>query len=432
MAYLVDPMDEENKKKEGMNTSGVIGSSVTSSGSAGAPAVDTKAPTSSGFVGLQQYLDANKNQGAGMASEMTKSLVSEADAFKGDAASKALEANEKIAEAARKASASASQIGAGLINDTKDHYAQQGGPDYFGQARDFLSSSYTGPKAEEFTGSLKVSSDKVKDKLGNVGDAASQEDLLRTAYGQNGNYSKGFSMLDSFLINGSEGGRAVVDSTKAKASDISKSYEDAASRINSAMADAQAKHEASKSEVKNSAKALKSNILSRGENAAANLNKSFNPAFLGSAKASIGDGLTTKNVDDIQAIDALIGDAFDPEKYRKTFAMGRIPVSPPAPSEVVAGEAAVTPASAASSGSPSIIDQVNRQGVGAINSIVNAPENIANEAKKVPEPTPVFKLPTVSDAVPKTPSAPTVQIPTLKTVNNTVTSGKKQLKKWGI
>jgi len=392
MAYLIDPLEEKKKQDaaQGMGTSGVVGSNVSAPGSQGNVAADTKAPTSSGFVNLQSYLDANKGSGEGMAQNMTKKVAADADSYSGQAADAAAKAEQAMKDSVKDAAGNAQSIGGGIA----------GAKQNYGDAANFLNSGYGGPSAGDYTTDLKAGKDALTGKLDKVDDNATQQTMLRDTYGQNGNYSSGFGALDTFLIGNDSNAQKRIGEVKSKTADVAKSFDDSSGKIAQSEAAAKGILDTAKNELKGTISKRKGSIEDTGLKRMLDKNTT-NTNYKGFQAASLGDGLYDSDLMELEALSGLIGEEYNPSKYGRTWNAGEAP--PPPPPQAVAAAAAAAPAArAASSSAPSIIDQANKQGAGAINSIVKAPENTANAAKK--------------------PSAPIIQLPTLKTASKAADS----------
>jgi hypothetical protein len=314
MAYIADQDDDQIKKQQdqGLNTSGVVGANASAGPTAsGGAAVDTKAPTSTGFVNLQQYVDANQGTGAKMATDATKDLSNQVTSYGQNATDTVNGAKSGFASASR--DDEAKKITGGLAKDANGTY---------GQASKYLSSGYSGPQASDYTGTLGASKDTLNGQLNGVDKQSNQQDLLRNAYGSNGQYSNGFGQLDSFLIGGQQEGRDVINGVKAKTGDVNTAYNGAATSLNGMQTAAQNKLASNQAGIKTAAKTDLGNIVSAGNQTLAQKNASLNPNNVGTANASLGDVLTDKNHVDLQALSQLSGGQYDPNWNAKTFNAG--------------------------------------------------------------------------------------------------------------
>lgn len=314
MAYIADQDDDQIKKQQdqGLNTSGVVGANASAGPTAsGGAAVDTKAPTSTGFVNLQQYIDANQGTGAKMASDATKDLSNQVTNY-GQTAASTVSGAKGGFDAASKDD-EAKQITGGLAKDANGTY---------GQASKYLSSGYSGPQASDYTGTLGASKDTLNGQLNGVDKQSNQQDLLRNAYGSNGQYSNGFGQLDSFLIGGQQEGRDVINGVKGQTSTVNNAYNGAANSLNGMQTDAQNRLASNQAGIKTAAKTDLGNIVGAGNQALAQKNASLDPNNVGTAKGSLGDVLTDKNHVDLQALSQLSGGQYDQNWNNKTFNAG--------------------------------------------------------------------------------------------------------------
>lgn len=418
MAYITDLEEEKEKQKDGaQSTSGVVDSTATGGAATGkGPVVDTKAPTSSGFVNLQQYLDANKGAGAKMASESTKELSESADTYKKDADA-AVQSFQKDSSAAA-GDDDAAKLSSRLATDASGAYSD---------AAAFLGSSYGGPQAGTAAAELGASKEPIQGNLNKVDDTYYQKDLLRQTYGKDGHYTSGFGALDSFLMNGEQSGRDVISGVKAKAGEVGKAYDDAAARINQSETDARNKLAANQASLKDNARKVQENIVKQGLDKVGTINKGINRDFIETSDASLGDALSDKDRLDLEALANLAGADKDAAWYRKTFSSGRAK-----PVEV---QAAATAEAAPSSGNgggggggggqdspiiqaPNIVDE----GPGFFKKIARNARDMAKQARDARS--------TSTDGLP-IPSGPQVNVPSVQPIEEAADNAKGKAKDKG-
>lgn len=317
MAYIADQDDDQIKQQQdqGLNTSGVVGANAATGPTAsGSSAVDTKAPTSTGFINLDKYLDANQGTGAKMATDATKGLTNQVTDYSQTAAKTVSGAKGAFDAASR--TGEANKIKSGLASDANGTY---------GQASKYLQSGYSGPQTSDYTGTLGASKDTLNGQLNGVDKQSNQQDLLRNAYGSNGTYSNGFGQLDSFLMGGQQEGRDVLGNVKAQTGTVNNAYNGAATSLNGMQTAAQNNLASNKAGIRTAAKTDMGNIVGAGNTAVTAKNATLNPNNVGTANASLGDVLTDKNHVDLQALSQLSGGQYDPNWNNKTFNGGTAP-----------------------------------------------------------------------------------------------------------
>lgn len=195
MAYRSNLIDEEDQKGIAPATpsSGVF----TAQGSTGTPAQNQQAtPTSApsaagtGFVNLERYLGANQGAGAGIGKAALGTTGKEAyEASLGSTTAGYGSETQKAGEATAK---KAGELGAGL--EAKPMDTIQG-------ATEFLGESYSGPKADVAAARAKAEEAAQQQKLATLGTTAGQQSALQTAFrGQGKPYTKGYSILDQFIM----------------------------------------------------------------------------------------------------------------------------------------------------------------------------------------------------------------------------------------
>jgi hypothetical protein len=338
-------------------------------------------------------LNANADKGADLASKATQGLASEADSYQGNVANQVVDATKKAGDAGQKVLNDANSISSAMKNNIRDHQGEQDkvGSTQFEEAKNLLNSTYGGPKPEDYVSKLKVDGDALKEKLGSVGNSATQQDLAKQAYGKDGQYSSTWGALDSFLMQGSQGGRDVLNTVQNKATDIERGYGDAASKINEAVQNANTKIETAKNQIKDTAKDVKGNIVKKGEGKVADLNKAIDWKNIGASSASLGDGLTEKNVRDIEALDSILSNDFDLNQYLKTWKAGEAP-------PVQQGVAMESPIST-EDGRSDAVQAVNKAAVSGAGQIAKEMTKSIPTLKKIIQPQPIAKTPTIRDFI---------------------------------
>lgn len=298
MAFIADLTDEEKQKAadqgSGVRTSGVIDGSATSSGNQGDIAKPTTTP-GTGFINLQQYLDTNKGVGGKLAGDMTKGVNDSVDKFKSDSSSVVDQSKTNFASASQ--DDKANEINSSLKTNASGTYDD---------ASKFLGSAYSGPQATDYTASLAADRDRILGNLNQVDNQTFQQAALKDTFGKSGNpYTQGFGLLDSFLINGDESGRAKLAEVKARGGEVGSTYDTSAQELSNAEKSARGKFSANKNSIRDTAKSERENLIKAGESKIANLNKTLDANKIETSAASLGDVFEQKNFDDLDALAGL-------------------------------------------------------------------------------------------------------------------------------
>lgn len=333
MAYASTYQTEEEKKKleEGVNTSGIVGGTTAGGTAAGAAEQPQKTP-GTGYVNLQQYLDVNKGAGAKLASTVTEEANKAADTYK-TAADKALEESKnKYGQTVQDATQKASQVKSGIVQDADVNR---------NAAKDFLGAGFGGPQAQDFTAGLAADKGRVQSQLSSVTDINNQQAALQKNYGKQGNYTQGYGLLDSFLLQGDESGRQQIEATKNRANEVAKTYDSTAQAIASQEQKAKADFDASKKSIVDTAAQEKA----KRENEALRRANVMNVQIArekreGATNASIADALDDNQLADLQALADIAN--IDAE-YVRTLNPGRKPEPAAAPQPSSEGGVVFTP-----------------------------------------------------------------------------------------
>lgn len=318
--YASSYLTEEEKQKalqQGANTSGIVGGTTASGGSAGAQQGEAKDP-GTGFVNLQQYLDANKGAGAQLANDASKTLSAAADNYSTDASKLVQTAQDKFKEASKDTQAASINSGvkadASAIHDT---------------AKDFLGAGYSGPLANDYTAGLGADKTRLQTDLGKVDDQATLQSNLKTAYGKNGRYTDGFSLLDSFLARGDQSGQDALKAVKDKGTTVGNTYDATAATLGQAEQDAKTKLNQNKTSIVDTAKNTRTGIEDSGKQKVSDLNSALDPTNVDTKAASLGDVYTDDDYSKLLALSDLANLDGDTSWYDSTYNKGQKRPAPP-------------------------------------------------------------------------------------------------------
>ena len=313
--YASSYLTEEEKQKalqQGANTSGIVGGTTASGGAVGAAAGTEKDP-GTGFLNLSQYLDANKGAGAQLANDASKTVSTAADAYSTDASKLVQTAQDKFKEASKDTQAASINSGvkadASAIHDT---------------AKDFLGAGYSGPKAVDYTTGLAADKARLQASLEKVDDQDTLQSNLKTAYGKNGRYTDGFSVLDSFLARGDKSGQDALKAVKDKGTTVGNVYDTTAGTLGQAELTAKGKLDANKASIVDTAKASRTGLENVGKAKVENLNNTLDPDKIETSKASLGDVYTDDDYADLLALSDLANLDKDSSWYDKTHNAGKV------------------------------------------------------------------------------------------------------------
>lgn len=299
MAFMAPYLTDEEKRKaaEGTqrSTSGVVDSTVNASSNTGSPTASTEASTpGTGFVNLQQYLDMNQGEGARLAGEANKDLINQTEGFKQDSANLVQNSQGSFEKAT--GADTASKVASGLASDASATYKA---------AKDFLGAGYKGPTAADLTSELAVNQKELVDNLSSVDDSGVINSKLQSTYGKSGPYTAGFGLLDSFLVGGTDSGKAKLSEIKNEANAVQDTFEDTTSQLSEAEKQAQDALAANKQKVIEAAKATKGSTVKEADSKISELNNSISNK-VGASQASYGDVLSEDKAKDLEALDAIL------------------------------------------------------------------------------------------------------------------------------
>lgn len=321
MAYASSYLTDEEKKKAdaqaGVNTSGVIEGTAGAGTSAGMAEQQAKAP-GTGFVNLQQYLDMNKGAGAGIAGKVTEDVNKAADTYSTTAQQKLEQGKEKFSEASK--SGQASQIRSSIVSDA-DQNKQA--------AQDFLGAGYAGPRATDLAAPLAADRTKLQSDLSKVGDLEQQQANLQKAYGGTGNYSSGYGLLDSFILQGDQSGRDKINQVKGRAAEVGSTFDTTSSKLKAEEEAARNALAENKRSIVSTADQERARIENEANRKAQRINLEIAQQKREGAKnASIADALDDNQLSDLRALAELSNANTD---YFRTLDRGQAKAQPAAP-----------------------------------------------------------------------------------------------------
>lgn len=212
----------------GMATGGA-GGTAAAPASGGAPSA-AKPSTPGGWANLNNYLDANKDQGAAMGSQVAGSLNNEAQSAAGAITNDQNNFNTQVGQSGASLATDQSKIDQTLANPTKATDAD------VASFQNDLNGQYAGPK------SIADSSDwsdvagkaqKASSDLGNTQSEAGREQLLQNQYSR-GDYGVGSGMnrLDNLLVSGNADAQKAIQGVNSQWSGINDTLNNAVTQSN--------------------------------------------------------------------------------------------------------------------------------------------------------------------------------------------------------
>jgi hypothetical protein len=274
-----------------------------------APGSSQSGGSPSGYIPLQQYLQANVGAGAGVKNVLSGQLEKTKTAAE-------QELSKAQADAAAKAKESASAIekqGQEVISGVTAAPTEK-----IGQAKEFLSQQYTGPELGTYTAQIGAAKTGVQQALGSLESEAGKQAALQGALKGYG----GYGAIDRFLFAQDPTARAAFQAEQAKAKEAIASK-------------AEATEQAVKGEIESSRKKLEEQQKALREVAGKTYEKGLGEAGKkiselerrnimkkGYQEASLGDVLTDQQKADLAALAELEGKSRAENLSKKTFQEG--------------------------------------------------------------------------------------------------------------
>ncbi len=200
MAYQSYYPTEEEKKKQGSGSGVITGNPNAGSVPTGQPT----APTGSGFVNLDKYLNANQGQSQGLADTLTSGVEEDVE--------KQESSVQKINEDAQKEIEKKASQNSDFVKNNQNLSNNQIA-DFAKNATNVINSPYQSGVSQSVQDQLnqtEVEQKGLKEKGDNLTDNYYQRGLFKDAYNQGGNYTSGFGALDAFLVNADPSSRGQI------------------------------------------------------------------------------------------------------------------------------------------------------------------------------------------------------------------------------
>jgi hypothetical protein len=324
MAYRKNFLEEEAQKNVaqgaavGQNTlsprsttdqtSAVQAGQTTGTG-AGANAPQT-GPSPTGYIPLQQYLQANVGAGAGVKNVLSGQVEKAKTATETELAKTQSEAAAKAKEAASAIEKQGQEVIGGVTKSPTES---------LGQAKDFLSQTYTGPDVGTYAAQIGAAQKGAQQNLGLLESEAGKQAALES--GLKG-YRGGYGSLDRFLFAQDPTAKAAFEAERAKAKEaISSKASAAESAVKGEIESAQKKLEEQQKAVKETAGKTYEKGLGEAGKKILDLERR-NIMKKGYQEASFGDVLTDQQKADLAALAELEGRGRSENLSKKTFQEG--------------------------------------------------------------------------------------------------------------
>lgn len=297
-----------------------------------APGSSQAGGSPSGYIPLQQYLQANVGAGAGV-----KNILGSQVQQTVSGAEKEIGGVQSTAEAAaKKAQTEAEQQG------TKVREALAWDPTAnVEQAKGFLESIYQGPEASPYAAQVKAAQEAAKGKIGLLSTEEGKQAALKGAV--KGPYSAGYGALDRYLFaQDPTGGAKFAEEQKAASEKVYRTGSGAQQAIEAQVDFAKEKLKQQQAKLKESAQNVQAAKTKRAEAKVAKLNKEeqaraaafaakeqeqgkritdkvYNPG----QAATLADVLSEKGLADIEALSRISGVGLDQAQKQKGYKKGQ-------------------------------------------------------------------------------------------------------------
>lgn len=327
MAYLKKSLEDEGVKNVAQTiatpaqanavTRGTTGqtSTIQPGQTAGqAPGAAASGPSPTGYIPLQQYLQANVGAGAGTANVLGSQIQ------KAKQGSEAEITNIKSAgeEAGKKAQESIGAKGQELAQAISAQPTAN-----IESAKQFLSESYSGPEVTPYAAQLSAAKEAAQKKLGLLKTAEGKQSALEESV--KGAYGKGYGSLDRYLLATDPAAKVALEAQQKTAEKTVGDLGTAAeSAIKTQIDLAKEKLKTQQTGLKQTAKEKQQAQLGSAQNKLERLDTT-KYKFEDAAAPSYGDVLSEQQAADLRALSDLSGEAINQDLTAKTYREGRAP-----------------------------------------------------------------------------------------------------------
>lgn len=325
MAYLSKSLEDETMKNVGQDVAVNASSprittdqtaAVQPGQSAGQVSSGSQAGSGSpsGYVPLQQYLQANVGAGAGAANVLGSQAQKTAQAGQQEISGIKRTGETAAQKAQREIEAKGQELTSAVASQPVGNVEA---------AKQFLSESYSGPEATPYATQLSAAQKAAQEKLGLLKTEEGRQSALQSAVKQP--YSKGYGSLDRYLLATDPAAKAALESQQKTAeTSLGETGKAAESAIKSQVDIAKEKLKQQQEALKQTAKGKKEQELQKAENKLERLDTT-KYKFEDAAAPSYGDVLSEQQAADIEALAAITGENIGQDLRAKTYKEGRAP-----------------------------------------------------------------------------------------------------------
>ena len=343
MAYLKKNIEEEGVKNvaQGAGTPVQTAPRTTSDQTAAiqpgqsagqAPGAAPSGPSPTGYIPLQQYLQANVGAGAGVKNILGSQVQQAASGAEKEISG----VQETGTSAAKQAQTAAEQQG----KQTREALAWDPTSNVE-KAKGFLEQTYTGPEASPYAAKLKAAEEAAKGKIGLLSTEEGKQAAIQAAV--KGPYTAGYGSLDRYLFAQDPGAKAKFAEEQRLASDkVYRVGAGAQQAIDAQVELAKQKLKEQQSALKESAKTVQSAKTQRAQAKVNKLNKEeaaraaafaakeqeqgrriTDKNWTSGQAATLADVLSDKGLADIEALSQISGMGLDQGQKQKGYKKGQ-------------------------------------------------------------------------------------------------------------
>lgn len=325
MAYLSKSLENETMKNVGQDVAVNASSprvttnqpaAVQAGQSAGqAPGASQPSGGSpSGYMPLQQYLQANVGAGAGTANILGSQIQKTAQAGQQEIGGIQRTGETAAQKAQREIEAKGQQISGAIAAQPTANIET---------AKQFLTESYSGPEATPYAAQVSAAQKAAQEKLGLLKTEEGRQAALESGVKQP--YAKGYGSLDRYLLATDPAAKAAFEAQQKTAeTSLGETGKAAESAIKSQIDVAKEKLKQQQEGVKQIAKSKKEAELGKAEEKLGRIDTT-KYGFEEAAAPSYGDVLSEQQAADIEALAAITGENIGQDLRAKTYKEGRAP-----------------------------------------------------------------------------------------------------------
>lgn len=345
MAYLRKNLEEEGVKSVAQGSGVPAQSGVaprTTSGqtadiqpgqpSGQAPGAAPGGPSPTGYIPLQQYLQANVGAGAGVKNILGGQVEQTASAAEKEIGGVQTAGTTAAQKAQSEAEKQGSQVRSDLAWDPSANVEK---------AKGFLEQTYQGPESSPYAAQVKAAQETAKGKIGLLSSEEGKQAALQGAV--KGPYSAGYGSLDRYLFAQDPGAKAQFEAQQKLASEkVYRTGAGAQQAIDAQVDFAKQKLKNQQAALKESAKTVQSAKTQRAQAKTNKLNKeeaAMAAAFAAKEQeqgkritdknwtpgqaATLADVLSDRGLADIEALSQISGVGFDQAQKQKGYKKGQ-------------------------------------------------------------------------------------------------------------